>query len=958
MKRLSCLVLVGLISMIGASAKADVVYESATLGPTGQGGGYSVDSSQLLGVRFQTSHDWLITDVGGHLIAYGGPLFVAIVPLADMGSLPATTDLSDAIWATTFTGPNPSDEISIPAGILLPPGTWGIVFGSGLFGATGNGAMPSNNTDIGSPAYFYRNSSNWVNGGISRTRFFINGLNYADDDGDGWRVALGDCDDGNPHVHPMAFEACDGLDNDCNPATLDGSDEPWLGTACDGPDSDLCPEGVLYCSSAAPACSDASGDSLDVCDGADNDCDPATPDGSDEPLFGSACDGSDADLCKEGSFICNGTSIVCDDATGDTLDLCDGLDNDCDPTTPDGFAEIGFGADCDGPDADLCTEGQLVCDGSGLICNDLTSSSLDVCDGADNDCDPLTPDGSAEPLFGQACDGPDADHCKEGFFICDGTTIVCDDATGDALDLCDGLDNDCDPDTPDGFAEIGFGADCDGPDTDLCAEGQLVCDGSGLICNDLTSNSLDFCDGVDNDCDPDSPDGSAEPLFGQACDGPDTDRCAEGFFVCDGTSIVCDDATGDSVDICDGLDNDCDPDTADGSAEPGFGDACDGADSDACEEGQLVCDGSALICNDTTDGIEEACNGQDDDCDGLTDEGEPDTDSDGVMDACDPDDDGDGVLDADDNCPLVANADQTDTDGDGMGDACSQDTDGDGVLDAADNCPLLANTGQADNDGDGLGDACDPDDDDDEIADEDDNCPFEASDDLTDTDGDGAGDVCDPDDDADGVLDEADNCPLLASADQQDTDEDGLGNPCDPDDDDDEIVDENDNCPLTANPDQEDANENGVGDACEVSDDLDGDGVSDNVDNCPDDPNTGQVDTDGDGQGDECDPDDDGDEVADGEDVCPLVADPDQFDSDGDGLGNACDDDDDDDGVLDEDDNCPTTANADQSDKDADGAGDACDKAEGGCGCATGHESTDWLSMALLLLMLATRRGR
>jgi hypothetical protein len=34
------------------------------------------------------------------------------------------------------------------------------------------------------------------------------------------------------------------------------------------------------------------------------------------------------------------------------------------------------------------------------------------------------------------------------------------------------------------------------------------------------------------------------------------------------------------------------------------------------------------------------------------------------------DQDGDGVCDADDNCPLVANADQTDTDGDGIGDVC------------------------------------------------------------------------------------------------------------------------------------------------------------------------------------------------------------------------------------------------------------------------------------------------
>jgi hypothetical protein len=56
------------------------------------------------------------------------------------------------------------------------------------------------------------------------------------------------------------------------------------------------------------------------------------------------------------------------------------------------------------------------------------------------------------------------------------------------------------------------------------------------------------------------------------------------------------------------------------------------------------------------------------------------------------DSDADGVPDANDNCPLVANADQADADGDGVGNAC-------------DNSPLNANPGQQDADGDGVGDA-------------------------------------------------------------------------------------------------------------------------------------------------------------------------------------------------------------------------------------------------------------
>ena len=70
---------------------------------------------------------------------------------------------------------------------------------------------------------------------------------------------------------------------------------------------------------------------------------------------------------------------------------------------------------------------------------------------------------------------------------------------------------------------------------------------------------------------------------------------------------------------------------------------------------------------------------------------------------CPGDRDCDGVADAQDNCPLVGNADQADSDLDPETQAPAPD----GVGDACDNCPHVANADQLDADRDGVGEACD-----------------------------------------------------------------------------------------------------------------------------------------------------------------------------------------------------------------------------------------------------------
>ena len=182
-------------------------------------------------------------------------------------------------------------------------------------------------------------------------------------------------------------EVCDGIDNDCDPQTADGSQDPQLGTPCDGTDGDLCVEGTYLCTAGQLTCSDNTGSTVDICNGADDDCDAASSDGSEDPLVGVACDGADSDLCKEGTTSCVAGTVVCSDMTGSTMDVCNGIDDDCDPASADGSEDPLNGIACDGADSDLCKEGMYYCSAGALMCSDSTGDTVEVCDGVDNDCD-------------------------------------------------------------------------------------------------------------------------------------------------------------------------------------------------------------------------------------------------------------------------------------------------------------------------------------------------------------------------------------------------------------------------------------------------------------------------------------------------------------------------------------------------------------------------------------------
>jgi len=136
-----------------ASADPFRLFESGTPGSDGQTHGYRVDDGSFTGLRFNVRAAVKTTAIGAHFGVLGGTdIFGAIVALSGPSDLPDSQALStpDLLGGTRITlspsgVPVPSHIVSAPLELALAPGWYALVFGSGLFGATGAGLFTLDN---------------------------------------------------------------------------------------------------------------------------------------------------------------------------------------------------------------------------------------------------------------------------------------------------------------------------------------------------------------------------------------------------------------------------------------------------------------------------------------------------------------------------------------------------------------------------------------------------------------------------------------------------------------------------------------------------------------------------------------------------------------------------------------------------------------------------------------------
>jgi hypothetical protein len=333
---------------------------------------------------------------------------------------------------------------------------------------------------------------------------------------------------------PPGFEACNGLDDDCDGRTDEDQPTARCGVGACGRVAETCRFGVVAgpCVPGAPAPPEA-----EICNGLDDDCDAATDEGQGEVRCGvGAC-------AVQGPACVDGVERPCTPAAAEGPEVCNGLDDDCDGATDEALPPVqcALGA---------CAFVLPGCvDGRPPRCEDGAPDSPEICNGLDDDCDAAVDEATGEL------------HCGVG--ACARVAPACVDAAPGACspgapapEICNGVDDDCDDRTDEDQPGVlcGFG-EC----TALLEPGCV--DGAPAPCPEAVG-APDRCNGLDDDCD-----GAVDEALGERTCGEGACRQRTPFCV-DGRPSLCTPLPAAMDEACNGEDDDCDGRTDEGACRP------------------------------------------------------------------------------------------------------------------------------------------------------------------------------------------------------------------------------------------------------------------------------------------------------------------------------------------------------------------------------------------------------
>lgn len=368
-----------------------------------------------------------------------------------------------------------------------------------------------------------------------------------------------DCDDHNADVYPGADEVCDGIDQNCNgeidEQAIDA--KTWYSDV----DADGYGGAIIQISCTAPAQSvDVPGDCNDnvagtfpgadeVCDNADQDCDGRADDNPVDGILmfedrdhdgygtGQGYTGCEVepDTSGKGGDCRDNDENVYPGAT----EACNGIDDDCDTVIDEGFEASGtyypdadndgFGAASGGMEACAPPEGYVDdnsdCDDTS---NGVHPDATETCNFIDDNCSGTADEGLPTNTYYADADGDGHGAAASPIASCkapDGYVSSNDDCNDNAssaypgaIEICNGIDDDCDTSVDeggslsyedsdgDGYGNpavssancpapsgyVGNNTDCDDKDTTIHPDRAELCNFKDDNCNGVVDEGISY----------------------------------------------------------------------------------------------------------------------------------------------------------------------------------------------------------------------------------------------------------------------------------------------------------------------------------------------------------------------------------------------------------------------------------------------------------------------------------